>query len=147
MENKILDMKYVVENGINYEDLDSEMFTEKLVEPNSDKGYTGLVYENIDEDKISWYAFYKDGYIDGVQVDFYLDGNVKRIINKNDGIADGEYKKWNEENILIEEGEYKLGIKTKYRKYNTNGKLTEEKTEPTEFEVERMRNQEKNMNK
>ncbi|WP_432665093.1 hypothetical protein R9X47_02360 [Wukongibacter baidiensis] len=146
MENKILDMKYVIENGVDYENLETEMFTEKLIEAGSDKGYTGLVYESINENQISGYVFYKDGYVDGLQVDFYLNGSVKRIINKKDGIADGEYKKWSEENTLIEEGEYRFGIQTKYRKYNIYGQVVDEKKEPTEFELEHIRNKEKNMN-
>ncbi|MGM0501837.1 MAG: hypothetical protein ACQERJ_04865 [Bacillota bacterium] len=144
MENKILEMEYVIENGIEYENLETEMFTEKLIDPESEKGYTGLVYESVSENQISGYGFYKDGYVSGIEVDFYLNGNIKRIINKKDGIADGEYKKWSEEGILIEEREYRLGICTKYRKYNRDGELIDEKKGPTDFELEHIKNREKN---
>lgn len=149
MENKILDMKYVIENGIDYDKLESEMFTDKLIEPESEKGYTGLVYESVSENQISGYAYYRDGYIDGEHVHFHLSGNVRSVVYKKDSVADGVYKMWNEENILIEEGENRLGIRIKYRKYNIAGRLIEEKKEPTVTELKHMKireSREKNNN-
>lgn len=59
MENKILDMKYVIENGTDYDYFESEMFTDKLLDPVSGKGFTGLVYESVNENQISRYFFMK----------------------------------------------------------------------------------------
>ncbi|EJO5347058.1 hypothetical protein NRP93_001126 [Clostridium botulinum] len=139
MENKILDMKYVIENGVDYDNLESEIFTDKLLDSESEIGHTGLVYESVSENQISGYAFYKDGYKYGYEVHFYFNGNIESVTHMKDSVADGPYKIWNEENILIEEGEYRLGIQTKYRKYNIDGQLIDEKKGPTDFQLEHIK--------
>ncbi|NFI55031.1 hypothetical protein FDA48_01310 [Clostridium botulinum] len=139
MEFKILDMKYVIKNGVDYNNLELEMFTNRALDPESKKGYTGLVYESLDEIPVINYAFYKDGFINGYHVYFHYNGNVESIMHKKDSIADGAYKIWNKENILIEEGENRLGIHTKHVKYSIYRQVIDEKKGPTDIELRRIK--------
>ena len=39
---------------------------------------TGLLYERFDDGSLSWYGYYEDGLETGVDVDFYLSGEIRR---------------------------------------------------------------------
>lgn len=136
MEIKILDSEYVFENGVNYDDLELEIFTDRLLDPITGKGYTGLVYEGYYKAFLIDYAFYINGLMNGYSVDFYENGNVEKMFTMKNGSANGVYRIWNEENVLIEEGEYMVGVHIKYRKYDVKGKLIEEKKGPSERQIE-----------
>jgi len=135
MNINILSFKYVIENGTEYSQLEPEIFTDRLLISDTDVGFTGLVYEAINENEIYWYCMYVNGFMDGDWVQFYTEDSIWKITSMKYGVGDGEYREWDKEGNLIEEGTLRLGIYLTYKKYDDKGNIIREKVGPNKHDV------------
>jgi len=149
MNDDILSSKFVIENGMDYEDFDTDICSNALLIPDTNIGFTGLVYEdwhNDGERGILYYCYYVDGFEEGAYIEFWDDeiSKIREISHFRLGRLDGEHKKWDDNGNLVEERIYKLGTILKYRKYGKNGNIIKEKKEPNEEDLKNIKRQEKN---
>lgn len=143
MREDILDMMYVMENGTEYDELESELFTDRMLVPETGEGFTGLLYEQVDETEIYWYGYYKNGYSHGIQVDFWEKDKIWKIGFFRCGLGDGKCMEWDKDENLVKEREHKVGILLTYKIYDKDGNVIEEQTEPSDFELGIIKQREK----
>lgn len=82
MENNLLTKEFVLQNGIDFENLHGEYCSDLILDKPEDKGgkpFTGLTYELYKNGQLQYYCYYKDGFEDGQYVEFYENDNVKAL--------------------------------------------------------------------
>lgn len=132
MESEILEKEYVLEHGINIENLIyNPVLDIEYRNPNEEKeGYTGLVYEVTEDGCLLNYAYYADGCPNGDCVAFYPDGQVKSYTAKSGGMLNGVSEEWDEEGNRTLLAEYKWGIVMKRNRWASDGLQIEEYEAP-----------------
>ncbi|MGC6768032.1 toxin-antitoxin system YwqK family antitoxin [Enterococcus sp. LJL51] len=139
MNDKILDEEYVKNHGV---DSDNGLgaqppYGDYLTTSEDGRDlFNGLAYEMFENGRIANYSWYKDGVEDGQFVLFYPDGKVKTIMNKKRGVVHGKMTKYFPDGKLEEEGEYELGVALNYTCYDENGKVVDEKMQPSASDLE-----------
>lgn len=96
MERKAIDNAIILENGVNFENLQFEYCSDRILDDygeNGGKPFTGLTYELFDNGRISYYCYYVDGFPDGNFVQFYTDGTIHSISKMKRGQSI-EKSKW-----------------------------------------------------
>ena len=137
MENNTYDLKYVIENGINFEDLWYSSSSDEVLDSAEDEGgkpFTGLTYELYDNGKLVYYCFYKYGFEDGDYLEFYKNGNIKSKQYMKYGRIRGKEEIWYESGKTKSIAEYEFGVCLNRKEWDEDGKLVNEKLEPTENE-------------
>ena len=112
--------------------------TYEYTDINTDLPYTGLVYSLYDEDNIESYCYYNKGVEDKIHVEFYFDNKVKLYYEIKYNLMDGEYVEYNEDGKMIYQAEMELGVEKRYKKWDEEGNLIEEKKEPTKEDLEKI---------
>lgn len=138
MENNILTKEYVLDNGVNLEELWNEYCSDRILDKPEDEGgkpFTGLVYELYSNNEIDYYCFYKDGFEHGDYVEFYENRNIKSIQYMEYGTIVGKEETWFESGSLKSVAEYKYGVCLRLKEWNEEGNLIKEKLEPTENDL------------
>lgn len=133
---EFLSEEYVKENGVLFDD---ERFSfesywengfnhyERLFYSNNGNEkapFSGLLYELYPNGIISGYSFYKDGYQEGANVDFYDDGTISKYMN-NQAESKTLVIKWFRNGTISEIMELSgHGTHKKYIEYDENGNIT-----------------------
>lgn len=137
MDFKILEIEYVIKNGVNFNDLEGDLDTDRILQPETeDEGFTGLTYELYKDGSLAYYCFYKDGEEHGEHIEFHKNGRIKSYKVKDYGAISGEYQFWDEFGNVIEQGEGSFGLKLRYTKWNSDGVMIEQKEEPSKADIE-----------
>lgn len=140
MNNKYT-KEYVIANGVNFEHLWYSSCSDEILDNAEDEGgkpFTGLTYELYDNGNLIYYSFYKDGFSHGDEMWFYRSGNIKRIEYKKYGRVRGKDEIWYESGKVKSLAEYEFGVCLNYKEWDEDGKLINEKIEPTENEKKRL---------
>ena len=109
------------ENGINhYERL---FYTNE----NGEKiPFSGLLYELYPNGSMHGYCFYKSGYEDGQNVDFYDNGVISKYVFTNNDSFETLIIKWSKNNIIQEISVIHKGIQKKHIQYDESGNIVKE---------------------
>lgn len=138
MERKAIDNAIILENGVNFENLQFEYCSDRILDDygeNGGKPFTGLTYELFDNGRISYYCYYVDGFPDGNFVQFYTDGTIHSISKMKRGQSI-EKTKWYQDGKIKEESMYDCGICIRCKKWDKQGNLIYEKNSPTDREIQ-----------
>lgn len=137
-QHKILEKKYVIENGIFF-DGDIICFGGeygqqvcRILSNGPEEPVTGLIYELYSNLNLSYYCYYVDGISNGQYVWFYENGNLKSITSMYKGTRHGVFTAWYEEGNKKAEGVYKYGFCERLAEWNCKGILIKEQLEPSE---------------
>lgn len=77
----------------------------------------------------------ENGVKQGRYVEFYSNGNIKRIGNMNKNSAEGYQVEFYENQNKKYESECIAGLEMTFTKYDENGNVIEQKTEPSESDL------------
>ncbi|KNY29371.1 hypothetical protein [Pseudobacteroides cellulosolvens] len=108
------------------------------VEMDTEAPYNGIGYTLFDNNEIETYSFYVNGIQDIQNVEFYFDGKLKAYCDFKNGLVDGELIEWNEEGIKTYWAEFEANVKKKFKKWNDQGELIDEKKEPTKEDLDKI---------
>lgn len=139
MGNNILSKEFVLQNGIDFENLHGKYCSDLILDKPEDKGgkpFTGLTYELYKNGQLQYYCYYKDGFEDGQYVEFYENGNVKSIKFMKYGQIRGREETWYENGNPKLVAECEFGIYLSKKEWDINGNLINEKTNILEDELE-----------
>lgn len=128
LENKvitILSRDYVIEHGINWDEVELEEITrchtEYMTYLDDSSVFSGVLYEIYYDLTLIYYMHYKDGLRDGTEVHFYDSGKVKSyMVSKNNRLVGKSYV-WYENGKIYEINDWdqKTCIE-----FDENGKIT-----------------------
>jgi antitoxin component YwqK of YwqJK toxin-antitoxin module len=135
---KILSKEYVYEYGKDSEEIGYDIVYGTHVIMDTDIPYTGIVYSKYNDGDMASYCFYKDGYEDGDQVEFYGNGKVRSWNNFRRDMGKDEAREFYENGILKCMGKYDGDVCLEYKIWDENGNLIDEKKEPTVDDIRRM---------
>ncbi|WP_298845018.1 toxin-antitoxin system YwqK family antitoxin [Clostridium sp.] len=138
MENDILDKKYVIENGIDFDNLWGEYCSDRILDNPADEGgnpFTGLSYELYNNGQLIYYSFYREGFPNGDYANFYKNNNIKSRQYMEYGRITGKKEVWFENGNLKSVGEYELSFCLKLKEWDCEGKLIKEQLAPTEEDI------------
>ena len=144
MKNDILTKEYVLNNGVDFEELWNEYCSDRILDKPEDEGgkpFTGLVYELYNSGILAHYCFYKEGFSHGEYVKFYKSGNIKSRQYMKYGVITGEEEIWFENGMLKSVAEYEFGVCLNLKEWNEKGVLIKEKLEPTEKDLKMINSQ------
>ena len=113
MENDVLTKEYVLNNGVDFENLWGEYCSDRILdkpEYEGGKPFTGLAYELYNNGQLIYYCFYKEEFEHGAYVEFYENGNIESIQYMKYGRIRGKEEVWFENGSLKSITEYELGI-------------------------------------
>ncbi|MHC5215111.1 toxin-antitoxin system YwqK family antitoxin [Enterococcus sp. LJL128] len=96
--------------------------------------FTGLTYDLFDNGNIDMYMTVENGLKQGPLVEFYPNGHVKSINNMDKNVSDGEQVEFYEDGKIKRVEERKGGFLMTFVEYNQEGKIIDEKKEPTDFD-------------
>lgn len=96
--------------------------------------FTGLLYERFKNGHIAYYNYYKNGVDHGEFVRFYESSKIKEYYIKRRGQIFGDYIQWYESGSVKSIEYRKYGLVVSYKKWDENGNLIDEKTEPDDFD-------------
>ncbi len=131
---KILTTKEILENGINIEDMDIIGATYQYIDPKTNQPYNGLGYYLGRNNHIQSYCYFSNGVQHGECVEFYKNGNPSEWYNVDKGIGHGEFKQWYEDGSLKIEGYRESSAVVRFKAYDKDGNLTDEKSGLTDQE-------------
>ena len=100
---KILTWDEVIENGREWDDTigwDGYGYRICDLSGGMEVPFTGLLYELFDDGSLSWYGYYEDGLVTGVDVDFYPSGEIRRYGRYASKKEKGLYYKWYEDGMI-----------------------------------------------
>lgn len=148
METNILTKEYVLNNGIDFDDdiLEQEYLSDRILYNSKESGikpFTGLIYEIYPNGNLAYYCYYKNGFSDGDFIEFYNDGKIKSTQHMQRGRILGVEKIWYGNGMLKSESRYEYGVCLTFKEWDENGKLINEKSEPTEDDIKLRDSQEK----
>lgn len=140
MMDDILTKKIITESGTEFEKSleyggPYELAIVEFTKEGEEKLFTGLAYDLYENGNIESYFYAEQGVKQGKYVEFYSNGNVKKIDNMNKSAADGYQVEFFENGNKKYESEYIAGRKMTYIKYDENGSIVEQKTEPDESDL------------
>lgn len=127
----------VIYEGVNFENLWYASCSDEILDNAEDEGglpFSGLTYELYDNGQLIYYCSYKDGFPYGEEIWFYKNGNIKTRKYKKYGRIFGKEETWFEDGKLKSLSEYEFGVCLSYKEWDKDGKLINEKIEPTENE-------------
>lgn len=94
--------------------------------------FTGIIYDCYDNGDLASYYVVQEGVKNGEMVSFYPNGQVKEIKYLDKNVLEGIQKEYYENGVL-KVVEYRvLGRLKTFKRYDEQGKMLEEKIEPTE---------------
>lgn len=143
--NCYLNKKVVLDEGVNFDDLhyDYDNYGDAVLEgspKDNQKLFTGLCYELYENGQIEYYAFYKEGFIDGEMVEFYIDGKVKSVSHLSHGRSNGVCKTFyptgEQKSVAIEVD----GITVESTEWDMEGNIIRKKQEPSKWEQRLLNN-------
>lgn len=136
MERIGIDESIVLQNGIHFETLEFEAYSDRVLdkcEEDGGKPFTGLAYERFKNGKISYYCYYADGFLEGDFVRFYEDGTICSISRMKRGQA-VEKAEWHKNGKLKLEETCSYGIRISCKKWDEEGNIVYEKNGLTDSE-------------
>lgn len=142
---KILTKEYVLNNGVDFEDLWDEYCSDRILDNSEEEGgepFTGLTYETYPNGNLRYYCYYKNGFSHGDFVEFYDDGKTKSMQYMQRGRIYGVEKIWYRNGMLESEANYEYGVCLTFKKWNEEGILIEEKLKPSEDDIKLRNSQE-----
>ncbi len=138
MEIKVLTKEYVLNNGVDFEELWNEYCSDRILDKPENEGgkpFTGLAYELYNNNELNYYCFYKDGFEHGDYVEFYENGNIQSAQYMKYGSIVGKEETWFKSGMLKSVAEYEYGVCLNLKEWNEKGVLIKEKLEPTEDDL------------
>ncbi|RXZ01519.1 toxin-antitoxin system YwqK family antitoxin [Fictibacillus sp. S7] len=140
MLESILSKEYILQNGVEFEGYleyggPNELAIVEYSDDGQEKLFTGLAYDLYENGNIESYLCVKDGVKQGKYVEFYPSGNIKRIGNMNKSAAEGLQVEFYENGTKKYESHCIAGLEMTFIKYDQNGKMIEQKTEPSESDL------------
>lgn len=147
MKNKLLDKKFILSNGIDYDELevDYDRFGDKefIVCEGEEKFFSGIAYSVFPNGNLEFYAFFRDGFKDGEFVEFYDDNKIKCIQNMRKGRTYGARRIFHKNGTKKLEARYEYGVCLTFKEWDEDGNLIKEKSKPTENDIKLRDSQEK----
>lgn len=147
MKNKLLDKKFILSNGIDYDELevDYDRFGDKefIVCEGEEKFFSGIAYSVFPNGNLEFYAFFRDGFKDGEFVEFYDDNKIKCIQNMRKGRTYGTRRIFYKNGTKKLEARYEYGVCLTFKEWDEDGNLIKEKSKPTEDDIKLRDSQEK----
>ena len=137
MERAAIDEATILKKGINFDNLSFEYCSDRILDNYEEEGgkpFTGITYELYDNDRISYYCYYVNGFSEGNFVKFYKDGTIRSISKMKRGQCIEEIE-WYQDGKIKENGIYNCGICISNKKWDEQGNLISEKGGPTESEM------------
>lgn len=140
MLNDILNKEYVVKNGVEFERSlgyggPYDLGIVEYDEANQEKLFTGLAYDLHENGNVESYFFVDNGVGQGANISFYLNGNIKRVGNMDKSASEGEQLEYYENGQLKSVTNCIAGRAMTFTKYDENGNIVEQKTEPSESDL------------
>ncbi|AIF42601.1 toxin-antitoxin system YwqK family antitoxin [Virgibacillus sp. SK37] len=138
--NEILLREYIIQNGTEFEEYLGYRgpFDQGIVEYTKDgkeKLFTGIAFDIYENGNIESYFYVEDGVKQGKYVEFYLNGNIKKIGNMDKNSAEGYQVEFFENGHKKYESECIAGRVMVFTRYDEDGKIIEQKTEPDESDL------------
>ena len=136
MENNILRIEEVIENGVSF---DANLgfggpYDQGIVEY-SESGeeilFTGLAYDLYDNGNLESYFYVYNGVKQGLFVSFFKNGKIKRIGNMDKSASHGLQIEYFENGTMKSESKRIAGLAMTYREYDEDGNIIDEKKKPT----------------
>lgn len=140
MLNNILTKDYIIQNGVEFEEHleyggPYDLGIVEYTDDNKEKLFTGLAYDKYENGNIESYFYVENGVKQGRYVEFYPSGNIKKAGNMNRNSADGYQVEFFENKTKKYESECIAGLEMTFKKYDENGSIIEQKTEPSESDL------------
>ncbi|KSU82095.1 hypothetical protein GA0061096_3713 [Fictibacillus enclensis] len=140
MLNDILTKDYIIQNGVEFEEHlefggPYDLGIVEYTPDGKERLFTGLAYDLYEDGNIESYFYVENGVKQGKYVEFFSNGNVKRIGNMNKNSAEGYQVEFYENNNKKYESECIAGLEMTFTKYDENGNIIEQKTEPSEADL------------
>lgn len=140
MVNEILTMEYIKQNGLQFEEYleyggPYDLGIVEYTDDGKEKLFSGLAYDLYENGTIESYFYVKNGVKQGKYVEFYPNGAIKRIGNMNKNAAEGYQVEFFESTVKKYESECVAGREMTYIKYDEQGNIIEQKTEPSESDL------------
>jgi len=109
---------------VNYDDLDYS--DDQLVCQYQGKPFTGVAYETDAQGRLISEVPHQNGFRHGVVREWFPSGQLQSEVAYQRGGAHGVSKSWYENGRMESETVYELGIQTRKREWDREGKLTSE---------------------
>jgi len=140
MLNDILTKKYILQNGIEFEQFleyggPYDLAIVEYTEDGKEKLFSGLAYDIYVNGNIESYFYVENGVKQGQFVEFYRNGNIKLIGNMDKSAAEGYQVEFYENGVKKYESECIAGREMTFKKYDEQGNIIEQKSEPTESDL------------
>lgn len=140
MINDIFTKEYIIKNGVEFEkDLGYggpyDLGIVEYTDDGKEKLFTGIAYDFYENGNIESYFFVLNGVKQGKYVEFYPNGELKLLGNMDKSSADGYQVEFFENGMKKYESECIAGREMTFKKYDNQGNLIEQKTDPTESDL------------
>lgn len=146
MESSVLSKDYIIENGIDFDDLWSEYCSDRMLdnpEDESGKPFTGITYELFPNGDLNYYSYYVDGFSHGIYLKFYTGGNIKSKQHIKYGVVNGIEETWFDNGQKKSIAKYDNGICLNLKEWNIDNEMAVTKKEPTEQDLKMLSNKKK----
>lgn len=144
MLNGILSKQFILENGVEFEQFleyggPYDLAIVEYTEDGKENLFTGLAYDIYENGNIESYFYVENGVKQGKFVEFYPNGNIKLIGNMDKSAAEGYQVEFYENGVIKYESECIAGREMTFKKYDDEGNIIEQKTEPTQSDLLHMK--------
>ena len=112
-------------------DIGFDLYTGLYIEMETERPYNGIGYTLFSNGEIQSYTYYVNGIEDIHTVEFYSDGKPMTYCDIKNGVGNGKIIKWNEDGIMIYWAEFEVDVQKRFKAWNDNGELVDEKKQPT----------------
>ncbi len=136
---KILKKTYLVENGIDYNELCYEYCSDRMLDKDEEDGgkaFSGLTYELDEFGNVLYYGKYKNGFEEGECVYFYPNGNIERRACMKRGRVFGEDITYFEDGRLKSVSYSEYGVELTRKEWDESNNLIVNKEKPTQSDIE-----------
>ena len=147
MKDKLLDKAFILSNGIDYDELQTDYMRfgdrEFIISEGKEKFFSGLTYALFPNGNLEFYAFYKEGFKEGYSVEFYDNNQIKCIQKMKRGRTYGIRQMFYSNGGKKLEAKYEYGVCLTLREWDDKGMLIKEKLQPTKEDLELRNSEEK----
>ncbi|WP_342472615.1 hypothetical protein MHH70_04000 [Metasolibacillus sp. FSL H7-0170] len=140
MLNDILTKEYIMQNGVEFEKYlgyggPHDLGIVEYTDDGKEKLFTGMAYDLYENGNIESYFYVVDGVKQGKYVEFYPNSNIKLLGNMDKSSAEGYQVEFFENGMKKYESECIAGREMTFKKYDSQGNIINQKTEPTESDL------------